>query len=481
MTDLLIQNGRVLVDSGWSEPGYLCIQQGKIVAVGSGLAPESWVQQAAQIIDADGMAVLPGLTNAHTHLSQTFMRGLSGGRPLLRWLKELIWPLQNALSLEEQELAALLGLVENLRSGATHVIDHQKITHTPAFSLAVCQAAHKLGMRLTLARAWADKGVNAESSPAILAELTALFERYHSRPLLAPNPPSPPLFPPSPTGRGAGGEGPLPPLATRPRIPIRPPLTSPEGEDPMIRISSGPLTPWRATPGTLQKAHALAKEWGSGTHIHVSETKEEVQMTLDETGLRPVEWLDHLGILDPDCQVVHATWLDDHEIELLRQRDAQVVHCPVSNAVMGSGIARIHDLRQAGMRIRLGTDGPAGNDNQDCFDNMKAALLMAHLKDNNPALLSPADVLHMATAGQKVRVGGDADLILVNLLNANAVPVHDIDSALALCCHGSDVDTVIVAGKVLVRAKRVLVVDENALLRECQQAITSLRKRAGLN
>jgi len=438
MPDLLIENGRMLLADGWSPPGYLAISGGKITALGTGPLPRELREMGGEWINAHHMAVMPGLTNAHTHLSQTFMRGLSGGRPLLRWLKELIWPLQAAMTLPELELAALLGMVENLRCGATHVVDHQKITRTPAFSQAVCAAASQTGLHLTLARAWADKGANAESPEAILAELSALFEQY-------------------------SGTGTCSPGGTR------------------IRIASGPLTPWRATAGTLQKTHTLAQHWGSGTHIHVSETRDEVKMTLEETGMRPVAWLDQLGILGPNCQVVHATWLEDHEIELLRERDALVVHCPIANAVLGSGIARVEDLRREGVRIHLGTDGPASNDNQDCFDNMKAALMVAHLRENDPTQLSPVDVVRMATAGKTLAAGGEADLILVNFNHVNAMPLHDIDSALTLSCHGSDVDTVIVAGQVLMRAKRVLILDENALLQECQHAVIGLRKRAGLD
>jgi 5-methylthioadenosine/S-adenosylhomocysteine deaminase len=430
MKDILIEDGQMLIAEGWSSPGYLVISGGKITAIGSGTAPHE-LRENCEIISAKDMAVMPGFTNAHTHLSQSFMRGLSGGRPLLRWLKEMIWPLQAAMTLEEFKLAALLGMVENLRCGAVQVVDHQKITKAPEFSAAVCIAAQQTGMHLTLARAWADKGANAESPQSILYELTALFEQYV--------------------------------------------------DDPYIQISSGPLTPWRATANTLQKTHALAQRWGSSTHIHVSETVDEVNLTLAETGLRPVLWLDQLGILGPDCQVVHATWLENPEIALLRDRGALVIHCPVSNAVLGSGMARVEAMRCAGIRIHLGTDGPASNDNQDPFDNMKAALLIAHLRENDPTHLSPGDVVQMATAGKSLAVGGEADVILVNLRNANTVPVHDIDSALSLCCHGSDVDTVIVAGKLLMRGKRILILDEDALLQECQQAAIGLRKRVGLD
>jgi 5-methylthioadenosine/S-adenosylhomocysteine deaminase len=377
------------------------------------------------------MVVLPGFTNAHTHLSQTFMRGLSAGRPLMRWLKELIWPLQAAMDLEELRLAALLGLVENLRSGATHVVDHQKITKSPDYSLAVCSAAEKCGIRLTLARAWADKGANAEVCQSISSELQSLFERYR--------------------------------------------------DDRRIAVSSGPLTPWRAKAETLQEMHALALRYGRDTHIHVSESSDEVKMTLDETGMRPIAWLDTLGVLGPHTQIVHAVWVDADEIRLLAERGALVVHCPVSNAVLGSGMAPVHDMKKMGIRIHLGSDGPASNDNQDSFDNMKMALCVARLRSLDPTQLAPADVVRMATAGKSLMPGEAGDVILVNLRNLNAAPVQDIDSALALCCHGSDVETVIVDGKLLVNQKRILGFDEDELINECERAVIGLRKRAGVD
>ncbi len=431
MVDILIENGRMLTPAGWSESGYLAVQAGKISALGPGPAPVETLHSATRVISAEGMAVLPGLTNAHTHLSQTFMRGLSAGRPLMRWLKELIWPLQSAMSTEELKLAALLGMVENLSSGATHVFDHQKITKSPECSQAVCAAANQSGLRLTMARAWADKGVNAENPQAILDELESLYDSY--------------------------------------------------ADSPTIHIASGPLTPWRATAATLQKTHTLSQRYGGSTHIHVSETNDEVRLTVDETGLRPVAWLDSIGVLGKDTQVVHAVWVDANEIRLLGAQGALVVHCPVSNAVLGSGMAPVAEMRRAGIPVRLGTDGPASNDNQDSFETMKMALCQARLQTLEPTSLSPAEVLLMGTAGKTLSTGEAADVILVNLRNVNAAPVHDIDSALVLCCHGSDVDTVIVDGKLLMHQKRILVLDEDSLLKECEQAVTSLRQRAGLN
>lgn len=433
MSDLLVTNARLLAGEQWLFPGWLAVDGGRITSLQSGQPAASDIAAAARLLDAGGMAALPGLTNAHTHLSQTFMRGLAGGRPLLRWLKELIWPLQAAMSTEEMRLAAMLGLAENLHCGATRVVDHHKVTRTPRHTRAVLDAARASGMRFTLARAWADRGTNAEDPAALLDELEELF------------------------------------------------TSLPAGENTLVHAASGPLVPWRCSAGTLQQTHALAQRHHTVTHIHVAETREEVQMTLDESGLRPVAWLDSLGVLDETCQVVHAVWLEEAEMDLLAARHAPVVHCPVANAVLGSGTAPIPALLRRGVQVLLGSDGPASNDTQDIFECIKAALLLGRAAALDPQSLEPAQALAMALAGSRLAVGQPADIILVNLEHTRAAPLHDPTSALALCTHGSDVDTAIVDGKILLQGGKLTLLDEDALLRECQQAVDSLRRRAGLN
>jgi 5-methylthioadenosine/S-adenosylhomocysteine deaminase len=436
VTETLITNAHIAVPGGWQE-GDLLIRDGHIAAIGE-IPPhgeaDTWVRN---YFDAHGMALIPALVNGHTHLSQTFMRGLAGGRPLLRWLKELIWPLQGAMSEEVLELAALLGLAENIRSGAGLVVDHQKITRTAAFTEAIVRAAKKSGLRVTVARAWSDRGNGAESAQAILDELEGFFEQ-----------------------------------ASSPSTSLR-----------MNRVTfaSGPLTPWRASAETLQKTHALARRFDSFTHIHVSETAEEVEMTLKETGLRPVAWLDSLGVLDERCQIVHAVWVDEAEMDLLAQRRAPVVHCPVSNAVLGSGIAPIKAMLAKGINLRLGTDGPASNDTQDCFENMKTALMLARASSLDAAAVSPRQALEMATISNGLTVGQPADLCLINLDSVWSAPLHDLNSALALCARASDVHALMVGGDWLMRDGKLVTLDEEDIIKEAQSAVKILRKKAGLD
>ncbi len=430
MPTFLIQNGAVLAAHGWLEPGYVFIEDERVTAAGPGRPPPERIQRAETVIDARHMAVLPGLTNGHTHFSQTFMRGLAGGRPLLTWLKELIWPIQSALTSEELDLAARLALLENLRSGATEVVNHHKVAHTSAHTDAVCRAAEDMGLHVTVARAWADRGARAETPGSILEDLERLFQ----------------------TWRGAQH----------------------------VAIANGPLVPWRCSAETLQKTTSLARRYGAPTHLHAAETAEEVQMTLDETGRRPITWLDELGILGPDTHIVHGVWLDEDEIRQMAQRHATVVHCPVSNAVLGSGIAPLAALRNAGVPVRLGTDGPASNDTQDLFETIKQTLCLARAATQDPTTLSPAHVLAMALCGRVLAPGAPADVILVNLNHSRAAPVHDVFSALALCTHGPDVDTVIVGGQLLMRGGHVLALDETALLEDCRAAVQSLRARLSI-
>jgi 5-methylthioadenosine/S-adenosylhomocysteine deaminase len=426
----LIFNGNIKQRDNWLTPGYICIDDGVIESIHSGLPDENQFSRADELLDADGMAVIPGLVNGHTHFSQTFMRGLAGGRPLIQWLKELIWPLQSAISVEEMELAALLGLAENLRGGVTEVVDHHKIVQTRDHTLAVKKVAEKVGLRCTIARSWSNTGKNPQDDGLILDELQTLFE-----------------------------------------------TNSREGK---VKFASGPISTWRCSEELLQKTHELALKYNSFTHVHVSESVDEVNMSLDQTGLRPVTWLEKIGVLDQNSQIVHAVCVEEDEIQSLAQSGAKVIHCPVSNAVLGSGIAPIRKMLDQGVKIRLGTDGPASNDTQDCFENMKMSICLARASNLDSANLTTMEALKMAMDNHELKAGMPADIVIVQCNNLHTIPIHDLDSALTLNTKGDDVDTVLVDGIVLMRHRKLKSIDEDILIKECNHVIKSLRKRAGI-
>ncbi len=448
MGTILIENGSILTinDKQQIHPrGYVFIEEDRIAAIGAGEAPAHY-RKADMVIDAAHMAVLPGLVNAHTHLFQTFLRGLADDKPLLDWLKAAIWPVAAALTEEDAYVAALLGLVENMRGGATAVIDHQYIHTEAGNDDGVCRAAEETGLRFMLARGWADIDYHPslQETPArILAETTRLYQTWHGR---------------------AGGR---------------------------IRVEFAPLIPWGCTNETMRATYQLSQSWGTGTHIHVAEAREEIRISLETRGVRHIEWLAGLGILGPDVQLVHSVWLEDNEIALIEQYGAVVVHCPVSNMYLASGVARVPEMRRRGIPVALATDGPGSNNNQDMLAVLKTTALLHKVSALDAMALLPEEVLWMACRGGaaafglpgeigSLEPGKKADLILVDLDTPLAMPVHRVASALVYNLSARDVDTVIVDGKMLMRNKEILILDEKALLARARNTCADLFKRAGV-
>jgi 5-methylthioadenosine/S-adenosylhomocysteine deaminase len=445
MARLLIQNGSVLTMDGAGtvhDPGWVWVEGERVAAVGGGTPPADLAARAERVLDARHMAVLPGLVNGHTHLSQTFVRGLADDKPLLAWLKQVMWPIQAAITPEDMRLASLLGLVENLRCGVTAVVQHHKITHSPAHVDAAAGAAEAVGLRMLLARGWVDLGDAGEPPQAIVEAMTRLHERWQ--------------------GAASG----------------------------RITVGFGPLAPWRCSDETMRRTVALARRWGVPTHLHVAEARDEIDLLRRRTGLRHVEWLHALGALGPDLHLVHGVWLDEAELDLVAGSGATVVHCPVSNMYLASGVAPVREMLDRGIPVALATDGPGSENSQDMLETLKVAALLAKVSSGDANALLPQEVLRMATlAGARllgredlghIAPGAVADLTVVNLDNARCMPVHHAGSAVVFNATGPDVHTVVVGGQILLDAGRVAVLDEAALLEECRRAARDLLRRAGV-
>lgn len=449
MTALLISGGAVVtVDDAFTvhDPGWVLVEDDRIADVGPGEPPPAVVSTAERVIDATGSAVMPGMTNAHTHLFQTFFRGLADDKPLLDWLRDCIWPGAVHLDRESAGLAATVGLIENLRGGATSVIDHQYIHIDAAIDDAVCQAAADLGVRFLLARGWADRNYEpslSEDLDTVIDRTTALRRRWHGH------------------------------------------------DDDRIRIETAPLIPWGCSDDTMRATVADARSWGAGCHIHCAETAVEVEMSLDERGMRHVTWLDSLGLLGPDVQLAHSVWLDDDELDLIAERDAVVVHCPVSNMYLASGVPRILDMRARDIRIALASDGPGSNNRQDMFEVLKATVLLQKVHHLDAMALQPEDVITMACRGGAAALGRDdlgvlapgmlADLLVVSLDSVFVAPVHRVPSALVYCATPADISHVVVGGRVLIDAGDVVGVDERSLVARATTSAAEVFRRAGVH
>ena len=450
MTDTLFSSvGVVTVDDAGTivENGWLAVEDGHIAAYGEGQAPAALVAGAREHLDADGHVVMPGMVNAHTHLFQTFFRGLADDLALLDWLEQCIWPGAGHMDAAAARAAAAVGLIENLRSGVTTVIDHQYIhpgADADSIDDAVASAAHDLGIRLVLAHGWADRNYHpplTSDAGTVERRLTALAERW--------------------------------------------------GSEDTIRIENGPLIPWGCSDDGMRSTVAAARGLGAGTHVHCAETQIEVEMNLAERGMRHVHWLDEIGALGPDVQLAHAIWLDDDELDLIAARDAVVVHCPVSNMYLASGVARILEMRARGITIALASDGPGSNNRQDMFEVMKTAVLLQKVSHLDPMAVQPSDVLTMACRGGAraaqqaapagtISSGAPADLVVVDLNSVFCQPVHRLDSALVFNCSPDRVRHVMVGGQWRLFDRHTVGLDESSILADAVQQARLVAQAAGL-
>ena len=448
--DLLIQGGAVVTvdDQGTlHDPGWVYVRGNRVAEVGAGEPPSSRLAQAGEVIDAAGGAVMPGMTNAHTHLFQTMFRGLADDKSLLDWLRDCIWPAAIHLDAEIAHSAALVGLVENLRGGATAVIDHQYIHTDEGINDAVCRAADQLGVRFLLAHGWADRNYHPaleQTAEQAVARAEAARRRWDGH------------------------------------------------HDDRIRVELAPLIPWGCSDEAMRTTVAAARSWGRGTHIHCAETAVEVDMSLEERGVRHVTWLDSLGVLGPDLQLAHSVWVDDDELDLIAASGSVVVHCPVSNMYLASGVAPIAGMRARGITVALASDGPGSNNRQDMFEVLKATVLLQKVHHLDALVLQPADVLQMACRGGAAAFGmrdsfgalvegQRADLLVVDLRSPFVAPVHRIPSVLVYNATPRDVRDVVVDGRIVIRDGELVAADERQIMARAGDAARQLFDRAGIS
>ncbi len=429
------------------DPGWVYVRGSRVAEVGAGEPPSSRLAQAGELIDASGCAVMPGMTNAHTHLFQTLFRGLADDKALLDWLRDCIWPAAVHLDAEIAHAAALAGLVENLRGGATAVIDHQYIHTDEGINDAVCRAADELGVRFLLAHGWADRNYHPaleQTAEQAVARAEAALRRWDGC------------------------------------------------NDDRIRVELAPLIPWGCSDEAIRTTVSAARSWGRGTHIHCAETAVEVEMSLEERGMRHVTWLDSLDALGPDMQLAHSVWLDDDELDLIAASGSVVVHCPVSNMYLASGVAPITGMRTRGITVALASDGPGSNNRQDMFEVLKATVLLQKVHHLDPLVLQPADVLHMACrsgaaafgmpgAFGMLADGQRADLLVVDLRSPFVSPVHRVPSALVYNATPGDLRDVVVDGRIVIRDGALVAADERQIMAKAGDAARRLFDRAGIS
>jgi cytosine/adenosine deaminase-related metal-dependent hydrolase len=438
--------------------GYVILDDARVAAVGSGPAPEG---PYGRVIDASGKVVLPGLVNTHHHLPQTLTRNVPRVQeaPLFRWLVELyeVWRGADA---DAVDAAARVGLGELLLTGCTTTTDHLYLfPHGEERLIDVeIAAARDLGIRFHPTRGSMSRGKSQGGLPpddvvqgedAILADSRRLIREYHDAKPLA-----------------------------------------------MTRIALAPCSPFSVTDDLMRRTADLAREHGVRLHTHLAETKDEETFCLQVHGVRPVEYVRRLGWLGPDVWMAHCVHLSREEVDLFAETRTAVAHCPSSNFRLGSGIAPLRDLLEAGVAVGLGVDGSASNDASNMLAEARQALLAHRLSPDTTRWPTAEEVFWMATRGGARCLGRDdigslepgkaADLILIDTRKLSyAGASSDLLAALVFSPFPAPVDTVIVNGRVVVEGGELLGVDVPALVaradRISERLLRAASKRTGVD
>ncbi|KUG03068.1 s-adenosylhomocysteine deaminase [hydrocarbon metagenome] len=428
---ILLENACILPVTGQDAfigQGYLIIEEAMIKEVGKGQAPQGSYDK---VIDARNKILMPGFVNTHTHAAMTLMRGYADDLPLMEWLEHKIWPLEAMLTAEDVYWGSMLAILEMIKSGTTTFNDMY------FFMEETARAVQETGIRAVLARGLIGVGPGAESG---LEESRELIEKWH------------------------------------------------RAADERINFRLGPHAPYTCPPEYLKRVIALAREYSVGIHTHISETKGELEDIQRQYGKTPVELMEEAGLFEIPTIAAHCVHLTPSDISILKDHDVGVAHNPESNMKLASGIAPVPELLAAGISVALGTDGASSNNNLDMLQEMRTCALLHKVNTMDPTVLPAYQAVEMATAygaralgldneTGRLQAGLKADLILISLDQPHMQPVHDAVANIVYSAQASDVDTVIINGKVIMENRKISTFDEKLVLKQAEQAARKLAAR----
>lgn len=404
----------------------------RIEAILTDAAAREQYPQAEEVVLPDH-ALIPGLINGHTHAAMSLMRGMADDLPLMTWLHDHVWPVEGAmLSHEFVADGTRLALLEMIRGGTTTFADMY------FFPEAAIEATLEAGLNGVFGLVVIDfPNPWSESASDALRKGIALHDRYH--------------------------------------------------DHPRIDFALAPHAPYTVGDDALRSIRNLADQLDLPVHMHIHETAAEVDGAVKEHGQRPLARLDELGLINERLIAVHMTQLLDSEIERLAETGAHVLHSPQSNLKLASGFCPTAKLIEAGVTVGLGTDGAASNNDLDMFDEMRTAALIAKPVAGSAEALSAEQTLEMATLGSarafglderlgSLEVGKQADLVAVNLNTPETTPVYHPISHLVYAVGRHQVSDVWVAGKPLMRERRLRSIDAEAILARAHDWAARIRQ-----
>lgn len=412
---ILIKNGYVVSMVSDVKRADILIEDGRIKKIGS------INETADRIIDATDMAVMPGLINAHTHVGMSVFRGYQDELELMNWLSEM-WKVEDKMKKDDVYYASMISGIEMIKSGTTTFNDQY------FFEEQTAKVAEILGLRAILSRCIIGDG---EECVVRTREAEELYNEWHNK------------------------------------------------ADGRIKICVGIHSPYTCPPDTIKRALELADRLGTPVHVHYLETKDEIDKVYNMYETTVTEYFKNLNLFNNHVILAHGVHINDLDINVLKNISGGVVHNPISNMKLGSGFAPVKQLRENGINVALGTDGQGSTNTLDMFEEIKLAAYLQKGLFMNSTAISAMDVLKMATIeGAKVlgidsevgsiEVGKKADIILIDLNKPHLMPRHDICSLLAYSVNGSDVDTSIIDGKIVMEKRRLVNVDEQEMLKKIE-------------
>lgn len=437
--DLLLTGGAVVTMDETRrvyESGFVAVRGARIVAVGDAASLAAGNYRAKQIINTGGKVVLPGLINTHTHIPMTLLRGLADDLDLQEWLTKYIFPAEAKNVTRDFVVAGTrLGLAEMIRGGTTTYADMYY------FEDAIAEETKRAGVRGVLGETVIDFPVPDNKTWAAALKYTESFlQRWQGDALITP--------------------------------------------------AIAPHAPYTVSTEHLAEVKAMAERLAAPIIIHLAEAPTETKFIADKYNTRPALYLEKLNFLSPRVLAAHAVHVNDEEIKILKQREVGVAHCPQSNMKLSSGAAPVPQMLKVGVRLGLGTDGAASNHDLSMWEEIDTAAKLHKLVTMNPTVVTAQQALEMATIGGaralhmekeigSLEAGKRADLIVVDLSAPRLAPLYNLYSHLTYVVKAADVTDTIVNGRVLMRARRLLTLDEEAAQaaarRYQQQVSRSLR------
>lgn len=416
MAKILLKGVEYLASEGIVKKADIAIEETKILQI-CNIGPE-W--QPDKVIDCTNKLAIPGLVNTHTHAAMTLFRSYADDMQLMDWLQTKIWPAEANLNAEDVYWGTQLAIAEMIKSGTTTFADMY------FFMPEVAKAVEDTGIRAVLSRGMAGVAPTAQQA---LQESEEFYQQFNH---------------------------------------------SAEGR---ITVMLGPHAPYTCPPDYLKKVVSLAQKLGSEIHIHLSETIGEVEECKTKYGKSPIALMDELGVLDCGVLAAHCVHVSEADISIMKNKNVRVAHNPGSNMKLASGVAPVSEMLKAGLCVGLGTDGAASNNNLDMLEEIRLAALLHKVNNNDPLAIPAKTAVALATehganavglgniTGQ-IAEGFKADITIFDMNKLHWYPRHDRLSLLTYSAAASDVDTVIINGRIVLENKQLTTIDEERLIEE---------------